>query len=145
MFYEQLKPNKVINHCKSVLKYTHQCCQQTLVKPVLLDGLVNFCFKHSSCFLQPVSHFLIFLVKQTKIALFKISDKLGHNTSKETWVQSYVSKLPNSSSVRVQQPWSSDPRSTIKKATAHIPSASKRLFLLIINTKAEHVSINECV
>lgn len=24
MFYEQLKPNKVINHCKSVLKYTHQ-------------------------------------------------------------------------------------------------------------------------
>lgn len=24
MFYEQLKPNEVINHCKSVLKYTHQ-------------------------------------------------------------------------------------------------------------------------
>lgn len=65
----------------------------------------------------------------------KLSDKLGHNTSKETRVQSYVSKLPNSSSVRVQQPWSSDPRSTIKKATAHLPSTSKRLFLRIINTK----------
>lgn len=71
MFYEQLKPNKVINHCKSVLKYTHQFCQQTLVKSALPDGLVNFCFKHPSCFLQTVSHFLIFLVKQTKIALFK--------------------------------------------------------------------------
>lgn len=123
MFYEQLKPNKVINHCKSVLKYTHQFCQQTLAKPVLPDGLVNFCFKHPSCFLQTVSHFLIFLVKQ-KLHFLKLSDKLGHNTSKETRVQSYVSKLPNSSSVRVRQPWSSDPRSTIKKATAHIPSAS---------------------
>lgn len=62
MFYEQLKPNKVISHCKPVLKFTHQICQQILVKPVLLDGSVNFCFTRPLCFLQIVCYFLIFLL-----------------------------------------------------------------------------------
>lgn len=67
MFYEQLKPSKVISHCKPVLKYTHQFCQQILVKPVLLDGSLLFhtsSMLSSNCLLFP--YFLTKLSKQNK-------------------------------------------------------------------------------
>lgn len=94
MFYEQLKPNRVISHCKCVLKYTHQFLPADISQASASARVSKLLFQTSFMFSSNCLLFPYFLTKLSKkkkkkkpqLHLFKLSDKLGSNTSKETAV-----------------------------------------------------------